>query len=142
MVGMHPEGLTLVFSLYFLPNRKLYHPNSAQLGLALMRSGVTHWHAGQVEVSHKMICEAYRIMMVTHGPNHSITKDLEVLPAASRSVLQDDRFLTRLRSLQSIRSQTEVELKALKENVLDMKSLPVTSRRSAEGNAKDFLRQQ
>ncbi|XP_032424988.1 histone-lysine N-methyltransferase Smyd1-like [Xiphophorus hellerii] len=98
---------------------KLYHPNSAQLGLALMRSGVTHWHAGQVEVSHKMICEAYRIMMVTHGPNHSITKDLE-----------------------SIRSQTEVELKALKENVLDMKSLPVTSSSAAEGNAKDFLRQQ
>lgn len=59
-------------------NRKLYHPNNAQLGLALMRAGVTHWHAGQVEVGHKMICNAYRIMMVTHGPNHSITKDLEV----------------------------------------------------------------
>uniref|UniRef100_A0A3B3USK6 [histone H3]-lysine(4) N-trimethyltransferase n=1 Tax=Poecilia latipinna TaxID=48699 RepID=A0A3B3USK6_9TELE len=65
---------------------KLYHPNNAQLGLALMRSGVTHWHAGQVEVGHKMICEAYRIMMVTHGPNHSITRDLEVLPAAFRSM--------------------------------------------------------
>ncbi|KAM4719214.1 LOW QUALITY PROTEIN: histone-lysine N-methyltransferase Smyd1-like [Anableps anableps] len=98
---------------------KLYHPNNAQLGLALMRAGVTHWHAGQVEVGHKMICKAYRIMMVTHGPNHSITKDLE-----------------------SIRSQTEVELKALKENVLDMKNLPMTSSSSADENTKDFLRKQ
>ncbi|MEQ2199409.1 hypothetical protein XENOCAPTIV_025592 [Xenoophorus captivus] len=63
---------------------KLYHPNNAQLGLALMRAGVAHWHAGLVEVGHKMICKAYRIMMVTHGPNHSITKDLEVLPAVSK----------------------------------------------------------
>ncbi|MED6244054.1 hypothetical protein ATANTOWER_010050 [Ataeniobius toweri] len=98
---------------------KLYHPNNAQLGLALMRAGVAHWHAGLVEVGHKMICKAYRIMMVTHGPNHSITKDLE-----------------------SMRSQTEVELKVLKENVLDMKNLPMTSSSSADENMKDFLRKQ
>lgn len=99
---------------------KLYHPNNAQLGLALMRAGVTHWHDGQVEVGHKMICNAYRIMMVTHGPNHSITKDLE-----------------------AIRSQTEFELKALKENVLDMKNLSMTSSSSsAHEKTKDFLRKQ
>ncbi|XP_012717441.1 histone-lysine N-methyltransferase SMYD1 [Fundulus heteroclitus] len=97
---------------------KLYHPNNAQLGLALMRAGVAHWHAGQVETGHKMICEAYRIMMVTHGPNHSITKDLE-----------------------SMRSQTEVELKALQQ-VLDMKNQPMTSSSSAQENTKDFLRKQ
>lgn len=54
------------------------HPNSPQLGTALMRAGVIHWHAGQIEAGHNMICKAYRILMVTHGPNHSITRDLEV----------------------------------------------------------------
>ncbi|XP_038136587.1 histone-lysine N-methyltransferase SMYD1a [Cyprinodon tularosa] len=99
--------------------RKLYPPYNPQLGLALMRAGVTHWHAGQVEVGHKMICKAYRIMIVTHGPNHSITKDLE-----------------------SMRSLTELELKALKENVLDMKNLQMTSSSSADESSKDFLRKQ
>lgn len=47
--------------------------------MAMMRAGVTHWHAGQIEAGHSLICQAYRILMVTHGPNHSITKDLEVL---------------------------------------------------------------
>ncbi|XP_075885288.1 histone-lysine N-methyltransferase SMYD1-like [Nelusetta ayraudi] len=67
---------------------KLYHPNNAQLGMAIMRAGVVHWHAGQIEEAHRLICKAYRILLATHGPNHAITKDLE-----------------------SMRSQTEMELK-------------------------------
>lgn len=46
--------------------------------MAIMRAGITHWHAGQIEVGHGMICKAYGILMVTHGPNHAITRDLEV----------------------------------------------------------------
>lgn len=46
--------------------------------MATMRAGVTHWHAGLIEVGHGMICKAYAILMVTHGPSHPITKDLEV----------------------------------------------------------------
>ncbi|XP_059213662.1 histone-lysine N-methyltransferase SMYD1a [Centropristis striata] len=72
---------------------KLYHPNNAQLGMAIMRAGVTHWHAGQTEAGHGLICNAYRILMVTHGPNHAITRDLEAM-----------------------RLQTEMELKMLKQN--------------------------
>ncbi|KAF7648345.1 hypothetical protein LDENG_00158200, partial [Lucifuga dentata] len=72
---------------------KLYHPNNAQLGLAIMRAGITHWHAGQIEAGHSMICKAFAILMVTHGPNHAITRDLEVM-----------------------RRQTETELKVFKEN--------------------------
>lgn len=72
---------------------KLFHPNNAQLGLAIMRAGVTHWHAGQIEQGHGMICRAYSILMVTHGPNHVTTKDLE-----------------------SMRAQTELELKIFKQN--------------------------
>nr|XP_060637333.1 histone-lysine N-methyltransferase SMYD1 isoform X1 [Anolis sagrei ordinatus] len=58
---------------------KLYHPNNAQLGMALMRAGVTHWHAGLIEAGHGMICKAYAILLVTHGPTHPITKDLEAM---------------------------------------------------------------
>ncbi|XP_022073815.1 histone-lysine N-methyltransferase SMYD1a [Acanthochromis polyacanthus] len=72
---------------------KLYHPNNAQLGMAIMRAGVTHWHAGQIEVGHGLICKAYGILMVTHGPNHAITRDLETM-----------------------RTQTEMELKMFKQN--------------------------
>ncbi|XP_056259665.1 histone-lysine N-methyltransferase SMYD1a [Seriola aureovittata] len=72
---------------------KLYHPNNAQLGMAIMRAGVTHWHAGQIEAGHSLICKAYAILMVTHGPNHAMTRDLE-----------------------SMRTQTEVELKMFKQN--------------------------
>ncbi|XP_074546798.1 histone-lysine N-methyltransferase SMYD1a [Halichoeres trimaculatus] len=72
---------------------KLYHPNNAQLGMAIMRAGVTHWHAGQIEEGHALICKAYGILMVTHGPNHAIAKDLE-----------------------SMRTQTELELKMFKES--------------------------
>ena len=46
--------------------------------MAIMRAGITHWQAGQIEVGHGMICKAYSILMITHGPNHAITKDLEV----------------------------------------------------------------
>lgn len=46
--------------------------------MATMRAGVTHWQAGLIEVGHGMICKAYAILMITHGPTHPITKDLEV----------------------------------------------------------------
>ncbi|XP_029448919.1 histone-lysine N-methyltransferase SMYD1 isoform X2 [Rhinatrema bivittatum] len=72
---------------------KLYHPNNAQLGMAVMRAGVTHWHAGLIEVGHGMICKAYAILLVTHGPTHPITKDLEAM-----------------------RVQTEMELRMFKDN--------------------------
>lgn len=58
--------------------RKIYHPNNAALGMAAMRAGVNHWQAGLIEVGHGMVCKAYAILMVTHGPTHPITKDLEV----------------------------------------------------------------
>lgn len=46
--------------------------------MAVMRAGVTHWHAGLIEAGHGMICKAYAILLITHGPSHPITKDLEV----------------------------------------------------------------
>uniref|UniRef100_A0A8B9H2U7 [histone H3]-lysine(4) N-trimethyltransferase n=1 Tax=Astyanax mexicanus TaxID=7994 RepID=A0A8B9H2U7_ASTMX len=73
--------------------RKLYQPNSAQLGMATMRAGVIHWHAGNIEIGHGMICQAFAILMITHGPHHPITKDLE-----------------------SMRTQTEMELRMFKQN--------------------------
>ncbi|KAB0404896.1 hypothetical protein E2I00_016678, partial [Balaenoptera physalus] len=42
---------------------KLYHPNNAQLGMAIMRTGLTNWHAGNIEVGHSMICKAYGILL-------------------------------------------------------------------------------
>uniref|UniRef100_UPI0037E84AB6 histone-lysine N-methyltransferase SMYD1a n=1 Tax=Semicossyphus pulcher TaxID=241346 RepID=UPI0037E84AB6 len=72
---------------------KLYHPNNAQLGMAIMKAGVTHWHAGQIEEGHGLICKAFGILMVTHGPNHAITRDLETM-----------------------RTQTELELKMFKQS--------------------------
>ncbi|XP_034565801.1 histone-lysine N-methyltransferase SMYD1a [Notolabrus celidotus] len=72
---------------------KLYHPNNAQLGMAIMRAGVTHWHGGQIEEGHGLICKAFGILLVTHGPNHAITRDLE-----------------------SMRTQTELELKMFKQS--------------------------
>jgi SET and MYND domain-containing protein len=59
--------------------QKLYHPNNGKLGLAAMRAGVAHWHAGMIEAGHGMICKAYAVLMVSHGPNHAVTKDLEVI---------------------------------------------------------------
>ncbi|XP_029794391.1 histone-lysine N-methyltransferase SMYD1 [Suricata suricatta] len=72
---------------------KLYHPNNAQLGMAVMRAGLTNWHAGNIEVGHGMICKAYAILLVTHGPSHPITKDLEAM-----------------------RMQTEMELRMFRQN--------------------------
>ncbi|XP_036952915.1 histone-lysine N-methyltransferase SMYD1b isoform X1 [Acanthopagrus latus] len=72
---------------------KLYHPNNAALGMAAMRAGVNHWQAGLIEVGHAMVCKAYAILMVTHGPTHPITKDLEAM-----------------------RMQTEMELRMFKQN--------------------------
>lgn len=46
--------------------------------MAAMRAGVNHWQAGEIEVGHGMVCKAYAILLVTHGPTHPITKDLEV----------------------------------------------------------------
>jgi len=73
--------------------RKLYHPKNAQLGMAIMRAGVTNWHAGLIEEGHGLICKAFAILMVTHGPNHPIVKDLE-----------------------KMRKQTEMELKLFRKN--------------------------
>ncbi|XP_068608844.1 LOW QUALITY PROTEIN: histone-lysine N-methyltransferase SMYD1-like [Brachionichthys hirsutus] len=70
---------------------KLCHPYNAQLGMTIMRAGVTHCHAGQIEAGHGLICKAYGILMVTHGPNHVITRDVE-----------------------SMRRQTEKEMKTFK----------------------------
>ncbi|CAL8345225.1 unnamed protein product [Lota lota] len=72
---------------------KIYHPNNATLGLATMRAGVSHWQAGLIEVGHGMVCKAYAILMVTHGPTHPITKDLEAM-----------------------RMQTEMEFRMFKQN--------------------------
>lgn len=67
----------MCYDYFICPYRKLYHPNNAQLGMAVMRAGLTNWHAGNIEVGHGMICKAYAILLVTHGPTHPITKDLE-----------------------------------------------------------------
>ncbi|XP_001379366.1 histone-lysine N-methyltransferase SMYD1 isoform X1 [Monodelphis domestica] len=67
---------------------KLYHPNNAQLGMAVMRAGLTHWHAGLIEAGHGMICKAYAILLVTHGPTHPITKDLEAMRIQSEMELR------------------------------------------------------
>uniref|UniRef100_A0A671UXK6 [histone H3]-lysine(4) N-trimethyltransferase n=1 Tax=Sparus aurata TaxID=8175 RepID=A0A671UXK6_SPAAU len=72
---------------------KLYHPNNAALGMAAMRAGVNHWQAGLIEIGHAMVCKAYAILMVSHGPTHPITKDLEAM-----------------------RMQTEMELRMFKQN--------------------------
>uniref|UniRef100_A0A8C2CQK3 [histone H3]-lysine(4) N-trimethyltransferase n=1 Tax=Cyprinus carpio TaxID=7962 RepID=A0A8C2CQK3_CYPCA len=79
---------------------KLYHPNNAQLGMAIMKAGVTHWHAGLIEAAHGLICSAYAILIITHGAHHPITKDLEV-----------------------IRTQTEMELCLFKQNELVYRSM-------------------
>ncbi|XP_063066560.1 histone-lysine N-methyltransferase SMYD1a [Engraulis encrasicolus] len=72
---------------------KLYPANNAQMGMAIMRAGVTNWHAGNIEQGHNLICQAFGILMVTHGPHHPITMDLEMM-----------------------RTQTEMELKLYKQN--------------------------
>uniref|UniRef100_A0A2K6ENR5 [histone H3]-lysine(4) N-trimethyltransferase n=1 Tax=Propithecus coquereli TaxID=379532 RepID=A0A2K6ENR5_PROCO len=76
-----------------LYHEKLYHPNNAQLGMVVMRAGLTNWHAGNIEAGRGMICKAYAILLVTHGPSHPITKDLEAM-----------------------RVQTEMELRMFRQN--------------------------
>ncbi|XP_012671443.2 histone-lysine N-methyltransferase SMYD1a isoform X2 [Clupea harengus] len=80
---------------------KLYHPSNAQLGMATMRAGVTNWHAGLIEVGHGLICKAFAILMVTHGPHHSITKDLEVMRSQTEAELQ--MFKQNEKAYQSVR---------------------------------------
>lgn len=75
-----------MFEFFVCPYRKLYHPNNAQLGMAVMRAGLTNWHAGNIEVGHGMICKAYAILLVTHGPTHPITKDLEASSISGRDL--------------------------------------------------------
>ncbi|XP_058472719.1 histone-lysine N-methyltransferase SMYD1a [Solea solea] len=96
--------------------RKLYHHNNALLGMAIMRAGVTHWHGGQIEAGHAFICQAYGILMVTHGPNHAITRDLE-----------------------SMRTQTEMELKMFKQDEAAYHSMRAAIS-SSGGNIKDLSR--
>jgi hypothetical protein len=84
---MHPQGVHKV--IICLPDRALHHPTNAQLGMAIMRAGVTHWHAGQIEVGHELICKAYGILLITHGPNHPITQDLEVREGVIDLVAED-----------------------------------------------------
>uniref|UniRef100_A0A8C5MB05 [histone H3]-lysine(4) N-trimethyltransferase n=1 Tax=Leptobrachium leishanense TaxID=445787 RepID=A0A8C5MB05_9ANUR len=67
---------------------KIYHPHNAQLGMAVMRAGVTHWHAGIIEVGHGMICKAFAILLITHGPSHPIAKDLEAMRAQTEMELR------------------------------------------------------
>lgn len=55
--------------------------------MAVMRAGLTNWHAGNIEVGHGMICKAYAILLVTHGPSHPITKDLEASSMSGLSFL-------------------------------------------------------
>lgn len=89
--------------------------------MAIMRAGVTHWHAGQIEVGHGLICKAYGILIVTHGPNHAITKDLEVLyPVLNipASFHYEGDAISNIMCLylQSMRTQTELELKMFRKN--------------------------
>uniref|UniRef100_A0A6Q2Y7M8 [histone H3]-lysine(4) N-trimethyltransferase n=1 Tax=Esox lucius TaxID=8010 RepID=A0A6Q2Y7M8_ESOLU len=79
---------------------KIYHPHNASLGMATMRAGVAHWQAGKIEVGHGMICKAYSILQITHGPTHPITKDLEAM-----------------------RMQTEMELRMFKQNEMIYQSM-------------------
>lgn len=81
------EGWDDLYNYLLCPHRKLYHPNNAQLGMAVMRAGLTNWHAGNIEVGHGMICKAYAILLVTHGPSHPITKDLEASSISEMGVL-------------------------------------------------------
>lgn len=103
--------------------------------MAAMRAGVNHWQAGLIEVGHGMVCKAYAILLVTHGPTHPITKDLEVnaqvwfkacehvtsgASGAGRMRLKTSKRKTERPSLllvsQAMRMQTEMELRMFKQN--------------------------
>lgn len=81
-----------------------------------MRAGVTQWHAGQVEQGHALICQAYRIVLLSHGPHHAISRDLEVGRTTPLLLCFLVVALTRVPP-QAMRTQLELELKMLKETV-------------------------
>lgn len=97
-------------------DRKLYHPNNAALGMAAMRAGVNHWQAGLIEFGHGMVCKAYAILLVTHGPTHPITKDLEVNPPLFQHRVSGQGKSEPRSLLQAMRMQTEMELRMFKQN--------------------------
>ncbi|XP_072493008.1 histone-lysine N-methyltransferase SMYD1 isoform X1 [Notamacropus eugenii] len=106
---------------------KLYHPNNAQLGMAMMRAGLTHWHAGLIEAGHGMICKAYGILLVTHGPSHPITKDLEAMRIQSEMELRMFR-------------QNEFMYYKMREATLSNQKMQVMAEPSSETAMPTFLK--
>ncbi|XP_036607037.1 histone-lysine N-methyltransferase SMYD1 isoform X2 [Trichosurus vulpecula] len=106
---------------------KLYHPNNAQLGMAMMRAGLTHWHAGLIEAGHGMICKAYAILLVTHGPSHPITKDLEAMRIQSEMELRMFR-------------QNEFMYYKMREATLSNQKMQVMAEPSSETAMPTFLK--
>ncbi|XP_074141784.1 histone-lysine N-methyltransferase SMYD1 isoform X2 [Sminthopsis crassicaudata] len=106
---------------------KLYHPNNAQLGMAVMRAGLTHWHAGLIEAGHGMICKAYAILLVTHGPTHPITKDLEAMRMQSEMELRMFR-------------QNEFMYYKMREATLSNQKMQIMAEPSAETGVPTFLK--
>ncbi|KAM9061688.1 histone-lysine N-methyltransferase SMYD1 isoform X1 [Sarcophilus harrisii] len=106
---------------------KLYHPNNAQLGMAVMRAGLTHWHAGLIEAGHGMICKAYAILLVTHGPTHPITKDLEAMRIQSEMELRMFR-------------QNEFMYYKMREATLSNQKMQIMAEPSAETGVPTFLK--
>ncbi|XP_068957142.1 histone-lysine N-methyltransferase SMYD1 isoform X2 [Petaurus breviceps papuanus] len=106
---------------------KLYHPNNAQLGMAVMRAGLTHWHAGLIEAGHGMICKAYAILLVTHGPTHPITKDLEAMRIQSEMELRMFR-------------QNEFMYHKMREATLSNQKMQVMAEPSSETATPTFLK--
>uniref|UniRef100_A0A8C4Q088 Uncharacterized protein n=1 Tax=Eptatretus burgeri TaxID=7764 RepID=A0A8C4Q088_EPTBU len=88
-----PKEATQFALLTVTGYRKIYPPFHATLGLAMLRAGMTHWQAGCIEEAHGLLCQAMSVLLVTHGPLHPITKDL-----------------------QALRVQTEMELRMFREN--------------------------
>ncbi|XP_006028698.1 histone-lysine N-methyltransferase SMYD1 isoform X2 [Alligator sinensis] len=108
---------------------KIYHPNNAQLGMAMMRAGVTHWHAGLIEAGHGMICKAYAILLVTHGPTHPITKDLEVMRVQTEMELR-------------MFQQNEFMYYKMREAALQNQKIQVMPEPSAEASQDLFVKKQ
>ncbi|KYO45592.1 histone-lysine N-methyltransferase SMYD1 isoform A [Alligator mississippiensis] len=108
---------------------KIYHPNNAQLGMAMMRAGVTHWHAGFIEAGHGMICKAYAILLVTHGPTHPITKDLEVMRVQTEMELR-------------MFQQNEFMYYKMREAALQNQKIQVMPEPSAEASQDLFVKKQ
>ncbi|XP_061116832.1 histone-lysine N-methyltransferase SMYD1b [Conger conger] len=107
---------------------KLYHPNNAQMGMATMRAGVTHWHAGLIELGHGMICKAYSILLITHGNTHPITKDLEAMRMQTEMELR-------------MFQQNEYVYHSMREAALKNQPMSMMSEPMAEGVKKLFRKQ-